>query len=145
MNNDNDFSRMMSQQGVRPLHNPRQTPRTPPREQQGLSSVDAGQHPSSEWATGRKAFDIIEHSMRRYNREGGQLIFMVRSTDPRNAGLLQDIGSRIISRSASDLIEKADRFDAELIVICGRGWKTMLHPSAGAVFFSRNPPELKGE
>lgn len=137
-----EFARMMSMEGVRPLGRPKETPGRSagvPRAT-ATRTVAAPTEPapaSHAWATGSRARTALETAL-------GRLAGEIR--DGRRGwatGIRQD-GTTVTlpaSSGAASLLGTADRQSLRLMIVGGDGWTFVMHPMMGVATLDEDPTD----
>ena len=142
-----EFARMMSMEGVRPLDHPKEKSRRlakQPRPVSGQAANAAPPEPVSSgygWVTGPRARTALETALERLANE-------VR--DGRRGwatGIRQDGGTVILpaSSGAASLLGTADRQSLRLMIVGGEGWTFVMHPLMGVATLDEDPAGPRAE
>jgi hypothetical protein len=135
-----EFARLMSMEGVRPLDQPKEKSRqlaSRPRQVSGEGIVappkqGAGGH---AWVTGPRARTALETALERVATE---------IRDGRRGwatGIRQD-GTTVTlpaSSGAASLLSTADRQSLRLMIVGGDGWTFVMHPLMGVATLDEDP------
>jgi hypothetical protein len=135
-----EFARMMSMEGVRPLERPkgkarRLTQQPPPVLAQGIVALPELRPGGHAWVSGPRAHTALETGLERL------------ATEIRNGrrgwatGIRQD-GTTVTlpaSSGATSLLGIADRQSLRLIVVGGDGWTFVMHPLMGVATLDEDP------
>ncbi|SFR96613.1 hypothetical protein [Sphingomonas jatrophae] len=135
-----DFARMMSMEGVRPLERAKVKQRQPGREAQPTSGQHAAPAPQMvagghAWVEGPRARTALETALERL------------AADSRNGrrgwatGIRQD-GTTVSlpsSSGAAAILGAADRQSLRLMILGGDGWTFVMHPLMGVATLDEDP------
>lgn len=135
-----EFARMMSMEGVRPLEQPREKARRLAKQPSPVSSPSIVPPPEQgsvghAWVTGARARTALETALERFATE-------VR--DGRRGwatGIRQD-GTTVTlptSSGAASLLGTADRQALRLMIVGGDGWTFVMHPMMGVATLDEDP------
>lgn len=155
-----DFAKLMSEQGVRPLGEARATPAkstrrgSPPRSSppaRAAAPPPPERAPEPEpaptqkdgpsapepvaWDVGSGAVGTVQRALTRCMVQRGSITMLVRV-----AGSLTARVGRLHA-TVAELAAEADGAEAELVIIEGPGWKTIMHPASGVATLAENPTE----
>lgn len=137
-----EFARMMSMEGVRPLSHPKEKSRrlvkTPPSvlSQPIIPSPELGPNDYA-WVTGPRARTALETALKRLASE-------IRSGRRGWAnGILQDGRTVTLpaSSGAASLLGTADRQSLRLMIVGGDGWTFVMHPLMGVATLDEDPAQ----
>lgn len=140
----NDFERMMSMEGVRPLGQ---------RKEQSRRSPDRGPRPTPgndlvrnrepkpvdyAWVTGSRARTALETALERLANEVRQ------GRRGWATGIRQDGTTATLpaSSGAAALLGAADRQSLRLMIVGGDGWTFVMHPLMGVATLDEDPADL---
>lgn len=137
-----EFARMMSMEGVRPLDHLKKKPRHPVQGSSAGPSPEIAPSPESAprghaWVTGLRARTALETALDRL------------ATEIRNGrrgwatGILQD-GRTVTLPAASgaaSLLGTADRQALRLMIVGGDGWTFVMHPLMGVATLDEDPAQ----
>lgn len=135
-----EFARMMSMDGVRPLDQPRDTARRPAKRPEPVSDDGIVASPGPgiaghAWVAGPRARAAIETAL-------GRLATEIRdgrrgwATGVRQDGTTVTLPS---SSGAAALLGAADRQALRLMIVGGDGWTFVMHPSMGVATLDEDP------
>jgi hypothetical protein len=135
-----EFARLMSMEGVRPLDRPIEKSLRLPRQPRQVSSEGIVAPPESEpgdhaWVTGPRARTALETALERLATE---------IRDGRRGwatGIRQD-GKTVTlpaSSGAVSLLGTADRQSLRLMIVGGDGWTFVMHPLMGVATLDEDP------
>ena len=135
-----EFARLMSMEGVRPLDQPKEKSRRLAREASPVSSESMVEPPepspgSHAWVTGPRARTALETALERLATE---------IRDGRRGwatGIRQD-GTTVTlpaSSGAASLLGTADRQSLRLMIVGGDGWTFVMHPLMGVATLDEDP------
>lgn len=135
-----EFARMMSMEGVRPLDHHKQPSRGPAKQAPSASDSHAGASPEPRrdrhaWVTGSRARTALETAL-------GRLAAEIR--DGRRGwatGIRQD-GRTVtlaVSSGPASLLGAADRQALRLMILGGDGWTFVMHPLMGVATLDEDP------
>ena len=137
-----EFARMMSMEGVRPLDRP--TERFPrftkqPRaaSEQSIVASSALTPVGHAWATGTRARTALETALERLATE-------IRNGRRRWATGVRQDGATVTlpaSSGAAALLGTADRQALRLMIVGGDGWTFVMHPLMGVATLDEDPAE----
>jgi hypothetical protein len=139
----NDFERMMSMEGVRPLGQGREHPRRSPyrgplREHSDDLVLNREPKPIEyAWATGSRARTALETALERLANE-------VRLGRRGWATGIRQDGTTITlpaSSGAAALLGAADRQSLRLMIVGGDGWTFVMHPLMGVATLDEDPAD----
>ena len=137
-----EFARLMSMEGVRPLDQLKERSRSPAKQPSPASNEDivappepgAGGH---AWVTGPRARTALETALERLATE---------IRDGRRGwatGIRQD-GTTVTlpaSSGAAALLGTADRQSLRLMIVGGEGWTFVMHPLMGVATLDEDPAQ----
>lgn len=135
-----EFARMMSMDGVRPLDNPKEKSRrvvkqTTPVASQPLATPLALGPVGYAWVTGKRARTALETALERLANEirNGRRGWAT--------GILQDGRTVTLpaSSGAASLLGTADRQSLRLMIVGGNGWTFVMHPLMGVATLDDDP------
>ena len=135
-----EFARIMSMEGVRPLNQPSKTSRRVVKEPPPVARPDsvATPEPGSgghAWVTGPRARTALDTALER-------LIVEIRE-GRRGWGLgIRQDGTTVTlpaSSGAASLLSAADRQSLRLIIVGGDGWTFVMHPLMGVATLDEDP------
>ena len=135
-----EFARMMSMEGVRPLDHPKQTSRRPAKQLPPSSSHAIAAPPEPEpgrhaWVTGPRARTALETALERLADEirNGRRGWAT--------GIRQDGGTVSLpaSSGAASMLGTADRQSLRLMIVGGDGWTFVMHPLMGVATLDEDP------
>jgi hypothetical protein len=139
-----EFARMMSMEGVRPLEQPGEKARRSANQPWPVSGqrVVARTKPGPgghAWATGPRARTALETALERLATEirGGRRGWAT--------GIRQD-GTTVTlpaSSGAASLLGTADRQSLRLMIVGGDGWTFVMHPLMGVATLDEDPARSK--
>ncbi|SFN86468.1 hypothetical protein [Sphingomonas sp. OK281] len=137
-----EFARMMSMEGVRPLDNPKEKSRRvvtqpSPVPSQPLVAPLELRPGGYAWATGKRARTALETALERLANE-------IRSGRRGWAtGILQDGRAVTLpaSSGAASLLGTADRQSLRLMIVGGDGWTFVMHPLMGVATLDDDPSQ----
>jgi hypothetical protein len=135
-----EFARLMSMEGVRPLDQPKEKPRSlaqqpSPVSTQGIVAPPELRPIGHAWVTGLRARTALETALERLAteiREGRR---------GWATGIRQD-GSTVTlpaSSGAASLLGTADRRSLRLMIVGGDGWTFVMHPLMGVATLDEDP------
>ena len=133
-----EFARMMSMEGVRPLEQPKEKARRLAKQLPPVSvqSIAAPPGPVGHaWVTGPRARTALETALERLATE---------IRDGRRgwaSGIRQD-GMTVTlpaSSGAASLLAAADRQSLRLMIVGGEGWTFVMHPLMGVATLDEDP------
>ncbi|UUR07884.1 hypothetical protein [Sphingomonas glaciei] len=135
-----EFARLMSMQGVRPLDSPKAKARKDPEATGAMISQKGSATPDPvpdghAWVVGPIARDALDTALERVAAEtrDGRLGWAT--------GIRQD-GKAItlpVSSGATALLGTADRQSLRLMVLGGDGWTFVMHPLMGVATLDEDP------
>jgi hypothetical protein len=140
----NEFARMMSMEGVRPLDNPKETSRRVVKQPSPVPSqllvttpgLGAGGY---AWVTGKRARTALETALERLADEirNGRRGWAT--------GILQDGRTVTLpaSSGAASLLGTADRQSLRLMIVGGDGWTFVMHPLMGVATLDDDPAQAE--
>ncbi len=137
-----EFARLMSMEGVRPLNQPKEKSRRPAEQPRPASSQGAVASPAAfpggyAWVTGPRARTALETALERLAAEirDGRLGWAT--------GIRQDGATVTLpaSSGAAALLGAADRQSLRLMVVGGDGWTFVMHPLMGVAALDEDPAE----
>ena len=135
-----EFARMMSMEGVRPLDHPKETSRRLAKQPPPVSSQTIVAPPEREpgnhaWVTGLRARTALETALERLGNEirNGRRGWAT--------GIRQDGGTVTLpaSSGAASLLGTADRQSLRLMIVGGDGWTFVMHPLMGVATLDEDP------
>ncbi len=135
-----EFARMMSMEGVRPLDTPKKTSRRVVKQPSPVSSQPLVTMPELgvggyAWVTGKRARTALETALERLVSEirGGRRGWAT--------GILQDGRTVTLpaSSGAASLLGTADRQSLRLMIVGGDGWTFVMHPMMGVATLDDDP------
>ena len=137
-----EFARMMSMDGVRPLEQHKKSARRPAKQPAPVSSRGIAATPAPEpsrhaWVTGQGARITLETALERLATE-------IRVGRPGWAtGIRQDGTTVTLSASsgAASLLGTADRQSLRLMIVGGDGWTFVMHPLMGVATLDEDPAD----
>lgn len=135
-----EFARMMSMEGVRPLGRPKDEPPRSVKQQYALPSEATDATPPLQaaghaWVVGLRARTALETALTRLATE---------IRDGRRGwatGIRQD-GTTVTlpaSSGAASLLGSADRQSLRLMIVGGDGWTFVMHPLMGVATLDEDP------
>jgi hypothetical protein len=135
-----EFARMMSMEGVRPLEQPKEKARRLARQPRAVPSQGIVAPPElapggHAWVTGPRARTALETALERLATE---------IRDGRRGwatGIRQD-GTTVTlpaSSGAASLLGTADRQSLRLMIVGGDGWTFVMHPLMGVATLDEDP------
>lgn len=135
-----EFARMMSMEGVRPLDQPKGQARRPAKQSgpapgQGVVAPPELIPGGHAWVTGTRARTALETALERLAAE---------IRDGRRGwatGIRQD-GTTVAlpaSSGAASLLSAADRQSLRLMIVGGDGWTFVMHPLMGVATLDEDP------
>jgi hypothetical protein len=139
-----EFARMMSMEGVRPLDNPKETSRRVVKQPSPVPSqllvttpgLGAGGY---AWVTGKRARTALETALERLADEirNGRRGWAT--------GILQDGRTVTLpaSSGAASLLGTADRQSLRLMIVGGDGWTFVMHPLMGVATLDDDPAQAE--
>ena len=135
-----EFARLMSMEGVRPLDQPKEKSRSLTKEPGPVSSEGIGA--TSElgpgdhaWVTGTRARTALETALER-------LAIEIRSGRVGWATGIRQDGTTVTlpaSSGAAVLLGTADRQSLRLMIVGGDGWTFVMHPLMGVATLDEDP------
>ena len=134
-----EFARLMSMEGVRPLNQPKPTSRRPAEQPRSVPSQGVVAPPAGPggyaWVTGPRARTALETALERLATEirDGRLGW---ATGIRQDGTAVTLPS---SSGAASLLGIADRQSLRLILVGGDGWTFVMHPLMGVATLDEDP------
>ena len=137
-----EFARMMSMEGVRPLEDPkgksrRLVKRPSPLPSQAIVTPPEFGPVGHAWVTGQRARTALETAL-------GRLASEIRNGRRGWAtGILQDGGTVTLpaSSGAASLLSTADRQSLRLMIVGGDGWTFVMHPLMGVATLDDDPAQ----
>ena len=135
-----EFARMMSMEGVRPLDTPKEKSRRVVKQPSQVPSQPLVAPPESGavgygWVTGKRARTALETALERLANEirNGRRGWAT--------GILQDGRTVILpaSSGAASLLGTADRQSLRLMIVGGDGWTFVMHPLMGVATLDDDP------
>jgi hypothetical protein len=139
-----EFARMMSMEGVRPLDNPKEKSRrvvkqpSPVPSQPLLTPLELGLA-GYAWVTGKRARTALETALQRLADEirNGRRGWAT--------GILQDGRTVTLpaSSGAASLLSTADRQSLRLMIVGGDGWTFVMHPLMGVATLDDDPAQAE--
>ncbi len=137
-----EFARMMSMEGVRPLDQPKEKARRLanqplPVASQGIAAPPAQGAGGHVWVTGPRARTALETALERLSNEirNGRRGWVT--------GIRQD-GTTVTlpaSSGAASLLGTADRQLLRLMIVGGYGWTFVMHPLMGVSTLYHDPAQ----
>ena len=135
-----EFARLMSMEGVRPLDQPKEKSRRLARQPSPVSSQSIVAPPElapggHAWVTGPRARTALETALERLAteiREGRRGW----ATGIRQDGVTVTLPA---SSGAASLLGTADRQSLRLIIVGGDGWTFVMHPLMGVATLDDDP------
>jgi hypothetical protein len=135
-----EFARLMSMEGVRPLDEPKKKSRSPAKQPSPVSNEGIVAPPEPRpvghaWVTGPRARTALETALERLATE---------IRDGRRGwatGIRQD-GTTVTlpaSSGAASLLGTADRQSLRLMIVGGDGWTFVMHPLMGVATLDEDP------
>ena len=135
-----EFARLMSMEGVRPLDRPKEKCRSltgepDPVSSEGIVATPGMATDGHVWATGPRARTALETALQRLATE---------IRDGRSGwatGIRQD-GKTVTlpaSSGAASLLVTADRQSLRLMIVGGDGWTFVMHPLMGVATLDEDP------
>ena len=135
-----EFARLMSMEGVRPLDQPQQKTRSLAKSPSQVSSREPAAPPDAgaggyAWVTGPRARTALETALERLATE---------IRDGRRGwatGIRQDGRTVTLAASsgAASLLGTADRQSLRLMIVGGDGWTFVMHPLMGVATLDEDP------
>jgi hypothetical protein len=135
-----EFARIMSMEGVRPLNQPAEISRRQAKEPRPVASPGIVAKPAlgpggHAWVTGPNARTALETALER-------LVIQIREGQRGWAiGIRQD-GTTVTlpaSSGAAALLGTADRQSLRLMIVGGDGWTFVMHPLMGVATLDEDP------
>ena len=137
-----EFARMMSMEGVRPLDRPKEKSFRSSKQPHATSGQSIVAAPQSEpagnaWVVGLRARTALETALTRLAAE---------TRDGRRGwatGIRQD-GTTVTlpaSSGAASLLGSADRQSLRLMIVGGDGWTFVMHPLMGVATLDEDPAD----
>jgi len=137
-----EFARMMSMEGVRPLENPKEKSRrvvkqpSPAPNQPLVTSLES-RPDRYAWVTGKRARTALETALERLANEirNGRRGWAT--------GILQEGRTVTLpaSSGAASLLGIADRQALRLMIVGGDGWTFVMHPLMGVATLDDDPSQ----
>lgn len=135
-----EFARLMSMEGVRPLDPQKEKSRGPAKQTSPVSSEGIVEPPERElgghaWVTGPRARTALETALERLAteiREGRRGW----ATGIRQDGMTVTLPA---SSGAAALLGTADRQSLRLMIVGGDGWTFVMHPLMGVATLDEDP------
>ena len=137
-----EFARMMSMEGVRPLNTLKENPSrivkqpSPVPNQPQVTPLELGSG-GYAWVTGKRARTALETALERLANEirNGRRGWAT--------GILQDGRTVTLpaSSGAASLLGTADRQSLRLMIVGGDGWTFVMHPLMGVATLDDDPAE----
>ncbi len=137
-----EFARMMSMEGVRPLDNPKEKSRrvvnqpSPVPSKTSVTPLEQGPD-GYAWVTGKRARTALETALERLAHEirNGRRGWAT--------GILQDGRTVTLpaSSGAASLLGTADRQSLRLMIVGGDGWTFVMHPLMGVATLDDDPAQ----
>ncbi len=137
-----EFARMMSMEGVRPLNTLKENPSrivkqlSPVPNQPVVTPLELGSG-GYAWVTGKRARTALETALERLANEirNGRRGWAT--------GILQDGRTVTLpaSSGAASLLGTADRQSLRLMIVGGDGWTFVMHPLMGVATLDDDPAE----
>ncbi|HZF42143.1 MAG TPA: hypothetical protein VEZ48_01900 [Sphingomonadaceae bacterium] len=135
-----EFARLMSIEGVRPLDEPKEKSRRPAKQPSPVSNQETVAPPElgpggHAWVTGPRARTALETALERLATE-------IRSgrrgwaTGIRQDGMTVTLPA---SSGAAALLGTADRQSLRLMIVGGDGWTFVMHPLMGVATLDQDP------
>ncbi len=139
-----EFARMMSMEGVRPLDNPKEKSRrvveqpSPVPSQPLQTPLELGLG-GYAWVTGKRARTALETALERLADE------MRNGRRGWATGILQDGRTVTLpaSSGAASLLGTADRQSLRLMIVGGDGWTFVMHPLMGVATLDDDPAQAE--
>jgi hypothetical protein len=135
-----EFARLMSMEGVRPLDQPKEKSRrlanqpSPVSDEGSLAPPELGSS-SHAWVTGPRARTALETALERLANEirEGRCGWAT--------GIRQDGATVTLpaSSGAASLLGNADRQSLRLMIVGGDGWTFVMHPLMGVATLDEDP------
>jgi hypothetical protein len=135
-----EFARLMSMEGVRPLDQPKEKSRQPASRSRQVSGEGIVAQPEQgagghAWVTGPRARTALETALERLAteiREGRR---------GWATGIRQDATTVTLpaSSGAASLLGTADRQSLRLMIVGGEGWTFVMHPLMGVATLDEDP------
>jgi hypothetical protein len=139
-----EFARLMSMEGVRPLDQPKEKTRRLAKQPGQVSSPGVAAPPEQgpgahAWVTGPRARTALETALERFATE---------MRDGRRGwatGIRQDGRTVTLpaSSGAASLLGTADRQSLRLMIVGGDGWTFVMHPLMGVATLDEDPARSK--
>jgi hypothetical protein len=135
-----EFARMMSMEGVRPLDRPKETYRRLAKQPSPVANQPVAAAPelaqaSHAWVIGPRARTALETALDRLANEirNGRRGWAT--------GIRQDGGTVTLpaSSGAASLLGTADRQSLRLMIVGGDGWTFVMHPLMGVATLDEDP------
>jgi hypothetical protein len=137
-----EFARMMSMEGVRPLAQPKERSRRLAKQPSPVSSPNVGavSEPAPApaghaWVTGPRARTALETALERLATE-------IRAGRRGWATGIRQDGTTVTlpaSSGAASLLGTADRQSLRLMIVGGDGWTFVMHPLMGVATLDEDP------
>jgi hypothetical protein len=135
-----EFARMMSMEGVRPLEQPKEKARRLAKQPGPVSSqgIVAPPEPGPDghaWATGARARTALETALERLASE-------IRNGRRGWATGIRQDGTTVTlpaSSGAASMLGTADRQSLRLMIVGGDGWTFVMHPLMGVATLDEDP------
>jgi hypothetical protein len=135
-----EFARLMSMEGVRPLDRPKEKSLRPAEQPRQVSSEGIVAPPESgpgdhAWVTGPRARTALETALERLAAEirDGRRGW---ATGIRQNGMTVTLPA---SSGAASLLGTADRQSLRLMIVGGDGWTFVMHPLMGVATLDEDP------
>lgn len=137
-----EFARMMSMEGVRPLDQPKEKARRLanqplPVSSQGIAAPPAQGAGGHAWVTGPRARTALETALDRLANE-------IRNGRRGWATGIRQDGTTVTlpaSSGAASLLGTADRQLLRLMIVGGDGWTFVMHPLMGVATLDQDPAQ----
>jgi hypothetical protein len=135
-----EFARLMSMEGVRPLDPPKERSRSPAKQPSPVSAQGTVAPPELRpighaWVTGARARTALETALERLASE-------VREGRRGWATGIRQDGKTVTlpaSSGAASLLGTADRQSLRLMIVGGDGWTFVMHPLMGVATLDEDP------
>ena len=135
-----EFARLMSMEGVRPLDQPKEKSRSLAKQPSQVSSQGIVAPPELRpighaWVTGPRARTALETALERLATE-------IREGRPGWATGIRQDGRTVTlpaSSGAASLLGTADRQSLRLMIVGGDGWTFVMHPLMGVATLDEDP------
>ena len=137
-----EFARLMSMEGVRPLDQQKEKSRSLTREPgpataEGILATPELGTSGHAWVTGPRARTALETALERLATD-------IRDGRPGWATGIRQDGSTVTlaaSSGAAALLGNADRQSLRLMIVGGHGWTFVMHPLMGVATLDEDPAE----